>query len=393
MDVPRELTFNLTRRFGGDVLPPVSFADALHRVRAYCTEPGSGWSTYDLCSIDARLDGQFDTVSPWSLLWADALAGQVRVRDIAGFDLNHRIEFTNRLIAIPASTDLHELDAPGRAAVTHLCQFGFSGVWGPKATKVAALFRPQAVPVLDGYVALAFGFARGGFSQGREPRWQKIARVIDALTEVLATHQETFGYLRQQAQELVPELSLIPTLRLLDIIIWTSQDDRMQRPGKPADYWVSSDLKERRPITRAAVTPVSLATGRPVERDLPPGFGHWPPPLPQIDDPGELPPIRWTDVRLGELGDSEPSKDDRWYDMVPWVQVMEALRPHVVIGGEVDASLRNSVLDGLPPLVQEGIRSLFVEPLGIQEGGEPIGGGHRMLAMKRQGLTHAYGMD
>lgn len=54
--------------------------------------------------------------------------------------------------------------------------------------------------------------------------------------------------------------------------------------------------------------------------------------------------------------------------------IMEALRPHVVIGGEVDASLPDSVLDGLPPLVQESIVSLLVEQLGILESGEPIGG-------------------
>jgi hypothetical protein len=72
---------------------------------------------------------------------------------------------------------------------------------------------------------------------------------------------------------------------------------------------------------------------------------------------------------------------------------MEALQPHVAVGTEVDSSLMDRVLPGLPQLVQEGVASLFAEPLGIQRDGHPIAGGHRMLAMKRQGLTHAYGMD
>ncbi len=64
----------------------MTFRDALHRVSAYCTEVSSGWATYDLCGVDARLAGQFETISPWSLLAAEALAGRIQVRDIAGFD-------------------------------------------------------------------------------------------------------------------------------------------------------------------------------------------------------------------------------------------------------------------------------------------------------------------
>jgi Family of unknown function (DUF6308) len=384
--------FVVTSGFGGAVLPPVPFRDALHRVCAYCTEVGSGWATYDLCGVDARLAGQFETVSPWSLLVADALAGRVQVRDIAGFDLSHRIEFANRLNAIPPSTDLDELDASGRASVTSLCQFGYSGAWAPKITKVAALYRPQAVPVLDGYVALAFGLGREGFSQGRETRWRRIGRVVDSLSATLATHRELLGLLRQDAVDLVPDLALIPDLRLLDIIIWTAQDDRMTRPGKPANYWLNSDLAGRQPVTRDQIAPVSLSSGEPLHRDLPPDCPHWPPPPPELEAVYDAPPLRWVQIDLRRLHYT-PWREGPWYDRVPWASVMEVLRKHVVVGSEVERSLEDSLPDGLPPLVQEGVWSLFVEPLGLGPDGHPIGGGHRMLAMRRQGLTHAYGME
>lgn len=387
------MTFDFTNGFGGDVLPPVAFEDALHRVRAYCTDVNSGWSTYDLCGIEARLDGYFEQVRPWSLLAADALAGQIQVRDVARFDARHRVEFANRLMAVPPRIDLDQLDATGRAAVTRLCQYGFSGVWAPKMTKVAALFRPQAVPVLDGYVSLAFGFSRQGFSEGREPRWERIARVIDSLALSLGAHREFLGELRVSAIELAPDLPLIPDLRLLDIIIWTSQDDRMVRQGKPAGYWLNSDLRGRRPITRSAVAPVSVATGSLIERDLPPSFAHWSPPLPPAGDVVmDLPRMRWARLDLQEMADYKPWKHSSWYDQVPWASVMEALEPHVELGKEVDGSLPGSRFDQLPKAVQEGVRSVFDEPLGIQPDGQPIGGGHRMLAMKRQGLRYAYGM-
>jgi hypothetical protein len=391
--VVSQLAFDFARGFEGNVLPPVSFDDALRRVCAYCTDPTSGWATYDLCGVEARLDGHFETVTPWSLLWADALAGQVQVGDIARFSVERRENFAHRLISVPAGVDLNNLDDTGRAAVIRACQFGFAGVWGPKTTKVAALFRPQAIPVLDGYVALAFGFPREGFSEGREPRWARIERVINALSATLDEHRESLGRMRQDAADLIPDLSLIPNLRLVDIIIWTSQDDRMTRPRKPGGYWVNSDFGERLPITRDEVAPVSLKTGRRVERELPPGFGRWPAPWRSMEPSNDLPAMHWVELDLRELGEYEAWNDQPWHDRVPWAQVMEALRPYVVPGTEVDHSITERLLPGLPRLVKEGVMSLFREPLGIQSDGRPIGGGHRMLAMKRQGLTHAFGME
>ena len=53
-------------------------------------------------------------------------------------------------------------------------------------------------------------------------------------------------------------MPLISDVRLLDIVIWTSQDDRSSRPGKKAGYWLNADLSQRRPITVDQAAPVVL---------------------------------------------------------------------------------------------------------------------------------------
>ena len=182
--------------------------------------------------------------------------------------------------------------------MTSLCQFGYRGAWVPKITKVAAPYRPQAVPVLDGYVALAFGLNSEGFSQGREPRWRRIRGVVDSLAATLARHRDLLGLLRQEAEDLVPDLALIPDLRLLDIVIWTAQDDRMNRPGKPSNYWLIMDLARRQPLTREQMAPVSLSSGEPLHRDLPPDCPHCPPPRPELEAAYEEAPFRWVQIDL-----------------------------------------------------------------------------------------------
>lgn len=140
-----------------------------------------------------------------------------------------------------------------------VCRFGFKGVWAPKTTKMAALYRPASIPVLDGYVAMAYGFSRDGLSEGKEPRRQRIGRIVDALAEALDLYGETLDDIRADAHELVPDLRLISNLRLLDMIIWTSQDDRLSRAGKGPGLWLSADLSDRRPITLNQVSPVLIA--------------------------------------------------------------------------------------------------------------------------------------
>jgi hypothetical protein len=383
---------DLTQGFVDNALPPIPYEDALHRVQAYCTAVASGWATYDLCAVQGRLAGVFDTITPWSLLLADALAGQVQVRDISEFNLERRQELAQLLAAVPEDQDLNDLDDGGKAAVARVCKFGFAGVWGPKSTKLSALYRPRAVPVLDGYVALAFGFARAGFSQGLQPRWTRIERVIDAMAGALHKYSDTLATLRSDAYGLVPDLSLVPNLRLLDMIMWTSQDDRMTRPGKQADRWLNTDLVGRQPITLHDMAPVAADTGDVRVRDVPPNFPHYPPSSPEHVNFGETSTLVWVELDLEDLGVYELWKDNPWYDSVPWGEVMNVLRPLITVGAAMDGTVIDRLPPALPKLVVEGVCSLFMEPLGIDAEGHPIGGGHRMIAMKSQGLRHAYGM-
>ena len=207
-------------------------------------------------ALQPELSAISETMTPWSLLWADALAGQLSVGDLGGFSLERRTTFTQRISAIPAGKDLAAFDEAERAAVHNLCTFGYSGVWAPKSTKVSSLYRPRAVPVLDGYVAMAFGFNRDGFSEGKAPRWNRIARVIDALAAFLDEHRDQVIELRETARASVRDIDVASDLRLLDIVIWCSQDDLLERPGKRRNVWLDAAHRsyEPDPVTSIPVT-------------------------------------------------------------------------------------------------------------------------------------------
>jgi integrase len=72
----------------------------------------------------------------------------------------------------------------------------------------------RAVPVLDGYVAMAFGFNRDGFSEGEESRRNRIARVIDALTAFLDGHRDQMIELRETTRVSVRDIAVASDLRL-----------------------------------------------------------------------------------------------------------------------------------------------------------------------------------
>jgi hypothetical protein len=174
-------------------------------------------------------------------LWADALAGRLSIGNLADFTLTQRERFAARIAAIPPDIALADMDATLRHDVVAMCRFGFSGVRTPKVTKVAALYRPKAVPVLDGYVAMAFGYRHTGFSEGAASRDARIAAVVGALADWLAANRGVMAHLRNELAETVPDLYVASDLRLLDIITWTTQDDRMERPGKAKDAWIDAE--------------------------------------------------------------------------------------------------------------------------------------------------------
>ncbi|WP_141723179.1 DUF6308 family protein [Micromonospora matsumotoense] len=243
-DLPEMVINPAAAGFDGDVLAPVPVTDAARRVLAFCTEPRSGWVTYHLAARSTRASGLFDQVTTWSLLYANALAGRVDIEDVAGFSRERRRDFAARLAAVPEDTDLHTVDDDGIATVVNLCYFGYHGVWGPKTTKMAALYRPHAVPVLDGHVAEVFGFNREGFSnkarQHGLDRYERIDKVVRALAIWIRIHRAEIAALRDAVTPTVPELHNLPDLQLIDIVLWTSQDDKPthRRPGQ-GERWIN----------------------------------------------------------------------------------------------------------------------------------------------------------
>jgi hypothetical protein len=249
--------FDIARGFSGGI-PPIPSDHAAKRVVSLCCDPRSGWRTYDLAGAAARASGHFDTVGPWSLLWADALAGQLSVGDLGGFSLERRTTFAQRISAIPAEKDLAAFDEAERAAVHNLCKFGYPGVWAPKSTKVPSLYRPRAMPILDGYVAMAFGFKRESFSEGKASRWNRIARVIDAMAAFLDEHRDQMIGLREAVGGSVKDIDMASDLRLLDIVIWCSQDDLLERRGKRRNAWLDA---RRRPYEPDPITSIPVTVG------------------------------------------------------------------------------------------------------------------------------------
>src|SRR5258708_4311924 len=151
----QEIMLDFTEQFPGSTLGSVPFHHAVQRAIAFCRSPRSGFLAYDGAGHLARETGRLAEVGPWSILLADALAGRVTVDNLHGFTAN--IEGFAALLRNVPDTDLANLDESDLANVFEFCAFGFPGAWAPKITKVGALFRPKTIPVLDGYVALAFG--------------------------------------------------------------------------------------------------------------------------------------------------------------------------------------------------------------------------------------------
>ena len=75
----------------------------MQRVIAFCCSPRSGFLGYDLVGHVARETGRLAEISPWSILLADALAGQVTVDNLHCFMMNIS-EFAARVNLVPIAT-------------------------------------------------------------------------------------------------------------------------------------------------------------------------------------------------------------------------------------------------------------------------------------------------
>jgi hypothetical protein len=273
-DMTSQTVIDVTGGFTGDVLGPVAVDEAASRILAYCTSRYSGWSVYDLAGISARSAGLLDEVTTWSLLFVNALNGRVDIKQIADFDRSRRREFAERIGRIPPDLDLHDAVDAEISAVIHACQFGFDGAWAPKITKLAALYRPAAVPVLDGYVAMAFGYRRDDLSIRVQrfglSREERIAAIVRALAGYLRDHRSEMGQLRRAVSSTVPELAaspegsdvvpLISDLRLLDMVVWTAMDDRLAiRAGQPPK-WRGRPVGAHIPYESVAPEPITIGS-------------------------------------------------------------------------------------------------------------------------------------
>jgi hypothetical protein len=196
------------------------------------------------------------------LFYANALNGQVTLDNVAAFDRGLRREFAGRLAGVPEDVDLFDMRDGALEAVVHVCCFGFAGVWGPKITKLAALYRPRSIPVLDGHVAEAFGFDREGFtaaaSQRSMTRRERIDTVVRALALQLSRHRREIAELRRRVTPTVPELEKIPDLRLLDMVVWTAQDDRMGRRLRQGPRWIDREIGDHLPCENLLPEPLTI---------------------------------------------------------------------------------------------------------------------------------------
>lgn len=268
------MTIDLTAGFAGEVLEPVPIDEAASRIRAYCTSRYSGWAVYDLAGVSARSAGQLTEVTVWSLLFANALNGRVELTQLADFNRARRREFADRIGRIPANRDLHRMTDDEITAVVHLCQFGFDGAWAPRITKLGALYRPAAIPVLDGYVGMAFGYQRDDLSVRVQRfglnRQERIAAIVHALAVYLRDHRDVVAFLRAQVSPTVPELAeapspdqapLISDLRLLDMVVWTAMDDRVSTRAGRSPRWLGRPVGAYIPVEEIAPEPIRSAEG------------------------------------------------------------------------------------------------------------------------------------
>ena len=241
----------------GDVLPlhvegtnlaPVDVKDAAARVWAYCTHPRSGWSIYDLAAVSARGEGHFERVRQWDLLLAALMNARPSVAAVAAFTVEQREDFAARVAAVPESKPLCEFTDAELEVLVHLSAFGFAGARTATMTKLAALYRPHAATILDSYLAGVFGFAPDGFTfgateAGEVRRRQNIRHALAGLRSTLGARPDWMGALREAVRS-IPGMAETSDVRLLDIVLWTTQDDARQtresetRGAKERTLWV-----------------------------------------------------------------------------------------------------------------------------------------------------------
>jgi Family of unknown function (DUF6308) len=231
----------LTRGFEKKGLAPVPVPHAIQRVVNFCCSP-SGFLSYDLAGHQARAAGRLQEVEPWTLLLANALNGRTTASDVCEF-VNHMQEFVHLLEPVCDNLALADMDAAHLQTVIEFCMFHFDNVWAAKITKVGALFRPAAIPLLDREIAWAFGLDGSAFRARKEA----IPEVVRALARNIRHERALLAHVRDQVAMWVPIAGeVLSELRLAELILWTSMDDSNERTtrktgrvSKPKNKWLN----------------------------------------------------------------------------------------------------------------------------------------------------------
>lgn len=144
--------------------------------------------------------------------------------------------------------------------------------WAPRITKLGAVYRAAAIPVMDGYVGMAFGSRRDDLSVKVQRfglnRQEWIAAIVRAMAVYLRDHRDTVAQLRalvsptvlEPAAAPAPELApLIPDLRLLDMVVWTAMDDRIAARAGRSPRWLGRPIGAHIPVEAVAPEPIHTA--------------------------------------------------------------------------------------------------------------------------------------
>lgn len=220
----------------------ISTQDATARLINFARSQKSGFTLFDRAGMAARASGRLDEVGPWTLSLAVTLNGRVSIPALNNL-LAEIPLFAQRLHAVPQGVDLHLLDPSALGNVKDFCTFQVKGALAPLVTKVGALFRPHAVPVLDSETALAYGLKRSAFSTRGNSRISSIHRVIDQRREELGGQSALLELVRQQAAQAVPDIGDLTLLRVSDIIVWASMVDKTTKTNDPKKTWAGANLQ------------------------------------------------------------------------------------------------------------------------------------------------------
>lgn len=216
--------------------PAIPFDEFIRRTVAFALYEGSGFLTYDLAGVLARAEHRLSCVGPWTVLLATTLGVQVRGRAVRSM-VGSLEQFADLLHAIPCGKDLHALAGFEKQRVTAFCRFHVPYVRRATVTKIGALYRPRAIPIVDSKIAKIYG--------GTDDQ------VVDGLAEDIGRQFPQLQAAQAKAAVTAPDLASVSLLRFCDIGIWTTLYDR--RTKDDTETWLATPWPANPKTRRAAI--------------------------------------------------------------------------------------------------------------------------------------------